>query len=303
MTRFSQVKASSMSIKSALLGLTLAAGLSLAIAAPVSAEEAEEMQPVRQNWSFAGILGSYDQVQLQRGFKIYQQVCSNCHALSLISFRNLMDKSGPGFTEGQIKALAASYDKIKDMNDAGDIVDRKGRLSDAFPWAYPNATAAAATLGVAPPDMSLLAKARSYERGFPGFLLDMLPLTAYQEKGVDYIYSLLVNGYVEPPKGYDLPAGTYYNAVYPGHKIAMANPLNLLFDEKTSKPGDPAFYDDKTVFTREQAARDVSSFLMWAAEPRLEERKRLGVKVMIFLAVFAFLLLLVKRRIWANIAH
>lgn len=303
MTRFSQVKASSMSIKSALLGLTLAAGLSLAIAAPVSAEEAQEMTPVRQNWSFAGILGSYDQVQLQRGFKIYQQVCSNCHALSLISFRNLMDKSGPGFTDGQIKALAASYDKIRDMNDTGDIVDRKGRLSDAFPWAYPNATAAAATLGVAPPDMSLLAKARSYERGFPGFLLDMLPLTAYQEKGVDYIYSLLVNGYVEPPKDYDLPAGTYYNAVYPGHKIAMANPLNLLFDEKTNKPGDPAFYDDKTVFTREQAARDVSSFLMWAAEPRLEERKRLGVKVMIFLAVFAFLLLLVKRRIWANIAH
>ncbi len=292
-----------MSIKSALLGLTLAAGLSLAIAAPVSAEEAQEMTPVRQNWSFAGILGSYDQVQLQRGFKIYQQVCSNCHALSLISFRNLMDKSGPGFTDGQIKALAASYDKIRDMNDTGDIVDRKGRLSDAFPWAYPNATAAAATLGVAPPDMSLLAKARSYERGFPGFLLDMLPLTAYQEKGVDYIYSLLVNGYVEPPKDYDLPAGTYYNAVYPGHKIAMANPLNLLFDEKTNKPGDPAFYDDKTVFTREQAARDVSSFLMWAAEPRLEERKRLGVKVMIFLAVFAFLLLLVKRRIWANIAH
>ena len=287
-------------IKSAILCLAMVASIGLSTAAKASEEL--EMLPQRQSWSFSGILGKYDQAQLQRGFKVYEKICSSCHGLSLISFRNLMDKGGPGYTEAEVKAKAAEY-KIKDMNDTGDMVERKGRPSDTFPWAYPNATAAAATLGVAPPDMSLLAKARSYERGFPGFLLDMLPFTTYQEKGVDYIYSLLIYGYVEPPKGYDLPAGSNYNTIYPGHKIAMANPLNLLFDEKTNKPSDPAFYDDKTPFTREQAARDISAFLMWTADPKLEERKAMGVKVMIFLSVFAFLLLLIKRKIWAGIAH
>ena len=286
-------------IKSAILGAALVAGLGFGIA---RAEEAEDMLPERQTWSFAGVFGKYDQAQLQRGFKVYKEVCSNCHGLSMVSFRNLAEKGGPGFSVEQVKALAATY-KVKDLNDVGETVDRAARPSDAFPWAYANAQAAAATLGVAPPDMSLLAKARSYERGFPWFILDMLPFTAYQEKGPDYIYSLLVKGYVEPPKGFELPEGSNYNAIYPGHKIAMANPLNLLFDEKTGKPSDPAFYDDGTPFTREQVGHDVTAFLMWAAEPKLEERKNLGFKVMIFLAIFAFLLLLVKRKVWADIAH
>ena len=298
-----QMKAKPMSgIKSIMFGAALALSAAIQMFGPAQAEEHEGMLPERQTWSFAGVFGKYDQGQLQRGFKVYKEVCSNCHALSLISFRNLGDKGGPGFSEGQVKALAAEY-KVKDLNDAGEMVDRPARPSDAYPWAYPNTTAAAATLGVSPPDMSLLAKARSYERGFPGFILDMLPLTAYQEKGVDYIYSLLVNGYTAPPAGFELPEGSNYNAIYPGHKIAMANPLNLLFDEKTNKPSDPAYYADKTPFTREQAARDVTAFMMWTAEPKLEERKRLGFRVMIFLGVFAALLFLVKRKVWAGLAH
>ena len=291
----------------ALLGFALAGGFSTPVTAAETAGKAaeggghgEEMKPTRENWSFSGPLGGYNQAQLQRGFKIYREVCSNCHGLSLIAFRNLADKGGPAFSEGQVKALAAEY-KVKDLSDTGDTVERAARPSDYFPWAYANTAAAAATLGVSPPDMSLLAKARSYERGFPNFLLDMLPVTAYQEKGADYIYSLLIHGYIEPPKGFELPEGSNYNAIYPGNKIAMANPLNLLFDEKTNKPSDPDYYADKTPFTREQAARDVTAFLMWAAEPKLEERKKTGLIVMLFLAVLTALLFLVKRKVWAGL--
>ena len=291
-------------IQSATIGLALAAFVGLAPLAMASARaaegEMEEMVPERQSWSFSGPFGGYDQGQLQRGFKIYRNVCSNCHSLNLISLRNLMERGGPGFSEGQVKALSAEY-KVKDLNDAGEVAERPGRPSDAFPWAYANPLAAAATLGVAPPDMSLLAKARSYERGFPGFLLDMLPFFSYQEKGPDYIYALLVKGYMEPPKGMEMPDGSNYNVIYPGHKIAMANPLNLLFDEKTNKPSEPDYYSDGTPFTREQAARDIISFMMWAAEPKLEERKSVGLAVMVFLAIFASLLYFVKKKIWARL--
>ena len=304
MSNVSSVKAKSMSrIISITSGLALASLLGFAAIAigPARAAEPEgDMQPERQGWSFSGPLGGYDQGQLQRGFKIYREVCANCHSLNLISFRNFGDRGGPAFSEGQVKALAAEY-KIKDLNDAGEAIERPGRPSDAFPWAYANPQAAAATLGVAPPDMSLLAKARSYERGFPWFVLDMLPFSSYQEKGPDYIYSLLVKGYVEPPKGMDMPAGSNYNAIYPGHRIAMANPLNLMFDEKTNKPSDPGYYTDGTPFTREQAARDVTSFLMWAADPKLEERKQIGLTVTVFLAIFAGLLYLVKKKIWGRL--
>ena len=298
-----QSKAKSMTpLKSVILGVALAAGLAMASTGALRASEVPEMLPDRQSWSFAGMFGTYDQAQLQRGFKIYQQVCSNCHSLSMVAFRNLADKGGPSFSPEQVKALAATY-KVKDMNDVGEVAERNGRPSDYFPWSYANPAAAAATLGVAPPDMTLLAKARSYERGFPNFLLDMLPFTAYQEKGPDYIYSLLVKGYTAPPKGFEVAEGSYYNAIYPGHNIHMANPLNLLFDEATDKPGDAAFYEDGTPFTRQQAGRDIAAFLMWTAEPKLEERKKTGLRVMIFLAVFASLLFFVKRKVWAGIAH
>ena len=282
--------------------LSLLATLLAATCGGVEAQERGHEAGVaieRQSWSFWGPLGGFDKGQLQRGFKIYKEVCANCHSMNLVAFRNLGEAGGPGFSAGQVKALAASY-KVKDgPNDAGDMFERAGLSSDHIPWNFANPNAARAALGALPPDMSLLAKARSYARPFAMFLVD--PLLQYQEKGPDYIVALLSKGYVEAPHGIELPAGTYYNSVFPGGKIAMANPLDLIFDAGTDKPSDAAFYTDGTVPTRVQVARDISAFLMWTAEPKLEERKQTGFKVMIFLAVFAALLLLVKRRIWAGL--
>jgi len=249
-------------------------------AQPGPAEKQEQPNPPRQEWSFYGPFGRYDQAQLQRGFQVYHEVCSNCHSLELVAFRNLADPGGPGFSEAQVKALAATY-KIKDgPNDAGEMFERPGRPSDYFPWNFANEQAAKAALGAAPPDMSLLAKARTYERGFPLFLID--PIIQYQEQGADYIYALL-NGYTNDN---DLN----WNEYFPGHKIAMPKPLgDGIVDYKDGSP--------KTV---QQYAKDVGAFLMWAAEPKLEERKRLGFGVLIFLIVYALLLFAVKKKIWAR---
>lgn len=250
-------------------------------ASPGATAETEQPNPPRQSWSFAGPFGTYDRAQLQRGFKVYKDVCSNCHALSLISFRNLGDPGGPGFSEAQIKALAATY-KIKDgPNDAGEMFERPGRPSDRFPWNFPNPQAARASLGVAPPDMSLLAKARSYERGFPLFIADAL--TQFQEQGPDYIVAIM--------EGYTKDGDPNWNEYFPGHKIAMPKPLS---DGQVE-------YTDGSPQTVHQYAQDVAAFLMWAAEPKLEERKRMGFRVFVFLIVFAGLLYFVKRRIWAGV--
>src|SRR5262249_31927552 len=175
----------------------------------------EQPTPPPEKWSFAGPWGFYDQAQLQRGFQVYREICSNCHSLKLLAFRNLADPGGPRFSEKQVKALAATY-KIKDgPNDSGEMFERPGRPSDYLPWNFANEQAARAAPGAVPPDMSLLAKARSYERGFPYFLIDFS--TQYQEQGPDYIYALL-NGYTKN----DDPA---WNKYFPGHKIAMPKPL------------------------------------------------------------------------------
>jgi ubiquinol-cytochrome c reductase cytochrome c1 subunit len=240
----------------------------------------EQLTPPPQQWSFAGPLGFYDQAQLQRGFQVYREVCSNCHPLKFIAFRNLADPGGPGFSEQQVKALAATY-KIKDgPNDSGEMFERPGRPSDYFPWNFPNDQAARAALGAVPPDMSLLANARSYERGFPYFLIDFF--TQYQEQGPDYIYALL-NGYTKD----DDPS---WNNYFPGHKIAMPKPL-------TDGIVDYADGSPKTV---PQYAKDVTAFLMWAAEPKLEERKKLGMSVLGFLGVYALLLFAAKKKIWSR---
>ncbi len=237
--------------------------------------------PERQSWSFAGPFGKYDRAQLQRGFKVYREVCSNCHSLKLVAFRDLMDADGPDFSEAEAKALAEEY-KIKDgPNEAGEMFERPGRLSDYFPPPFPNEQAARAAFGAVPPDMSLLAKARTYERGFPLFLID--PIIQYQERGVDYIYALL-NGYTNDKD----PSWDEY---FPGHKIAMPNPLS----------DGVVDYADGSPKTVKQYAKDISAFLMWAAEPKLVERKRIGFRVLIYLGVFAFLLYLVKRKIWARL--
>jgi ubiquinol-cytochrome c reductase cytochrome b/c1 subunit len=208
-----------MTMTRSFIALSLAAGVSLA-ALPAAAQEAASPPPPRQSWSFAGPFGKYDEAQLQRGFKIYREVCSNCHSMNFLSFRNLADAGGPGFSEAQAAAVAAEY-KISDVDDKGQPIERAGRPADYFPAPFPNAAAAAAANGVAPPDMSTLAKARGYTRGFPWFIFDIF--TQYQELGPDYIHGILT-GYEKAPKDFKLPSGGHYNKYFPGHNIAMPQP-------------------------------------------------------------------------------
>lgn len=243
-------------------------------------------KPAELRWSFSGPFGTYDRAQLQRGLQVYREVCAACHGLSLVAFRTLGQPGGPEFSAAQVAAIAAEY-KIKDgPNDQGEMFERPGRPADHFPSPFPNEQAAQAAMGgVAPPDLSVMAKARTYERGFPTFLFDIV--TQYQEAGVDYMAALL-DGYQDAPAGFTLPDGRYYNKYFPGHTIAMPPPLS---DGQVS-------YTDGTPTTVAQYAKDVTAFLAWAAEPHLEARKRMGMQVMIYLLVFATLLYLTKKQIW-----
>ena len=253
-------------------------------AADAAADEGQP-SPSRQSWSFSGFFGTYNQEQLQRGFKVYREVCSTCHRLS-IPFRTLGDPSGPGFSEGQVKALAATYQITNDApNDKGEIFKRPGIPSDIIPppEAYPNPEAAAATFGKAPPDMWVLVKARKYERGFPWFIFDALPFVQYQEVGADYVYAIL--------NGYTHPKDPQWNLYFPGHRIAMPQPLN---DGQVE-------YTDGTPAKLTNYAQDVTAFLSWAAEPTLAERKKIGLRVMIFLIVLAGLLYFTKKKVWASL--
>lgn len=270
------------------LGLAgLALGAVLAAASPAFAAGGHVEKPPRMEWTFAGPFGFYDDAQLQRGFKVFREVCAACHSIKKLSFRNLAEPGGPGFTEEQVKALAAEYTIQDGPNEAGEMFERPGRPSDRFPSPFPNEQAARAAMGGAyPPDMSVLAKARTYKVGFPGFIFDIF--TQYQENGVDYIHALIAEGYVDPPEGFKLAEGTNYNKFMPGNQIAMAAPL----------VDDQVEYTDGTPQTVDQYSRDVSAFLMWAAEPHLEARKELGFKVMIFLIVFASLLYFTKKKVW-----
>jgi len=254
---------------------------------PASAQDA----PPRQHWSFSGPFGIYDTAQLQRGFKIYREVCSNCHSLKLLSFRNLAEPGGPGFTEAQASAIAATFQVTDGPNDQGQMFQRPGKISDHFPPPFANdETARAALGGKLPPDMSVLAKARSYEWGFPWFIVDAF--TGYQEDGPDYIHAIL-NGYTDPPPGFALPPGGQYNKYFPGGAIGMPKPLS---DGQVE-------YTDGTPTTVDQYGLDVGAFLMWAAEPKLDERKRLGFQVVIFLIVLSGLLYLTKKRVWHAVLH
>jgi ubiquinol-cytochrome c reductase cytochrome c1 subunit len=272
----------------------------LAALGATSAVAAEAVQPPRQDWSFAGFFGRYNQTQLQRGFKVYREVCSACHSMSNVPFRTLAQPGGPGFSEDQVAALAAEYQVKAGPNDMGEYYERNGRPSDRIPPPFPNKPAAAAANGgAAPPDFSVIAKARTYERGFPWFLIDILPGFTYVEQGPDYITALL-NGYEEPEHGIEVPAGKYYNKYFPGHIIAMPKPLA---DGQVDYPKD-ANGQPQAPETLEQYAKDVSAFLMWAAEPHLDQRKRTGFQVLAFLLVFAGLLYFTKKRIWSRVeAH
>lgn len=270
------------------LGLAgLALGAVLAAATSAFAAGGHVEKPPRMEWTFAGPFGFYDDAQLQRGFKVFREVCSACHSMKKLSFRNLAEPGGPGFTEEQVKALAAEYTIQDGPNDAGEMFERPGRPSDRFPSPFPNEQAARTAMGGAyPPDMSVLAKARTYTVGFPGFIFDIF--TQYQENGVDYIHALIAEGYVDPPEHFKLADGANYNKFMPGNQIAMAKPLT----------DDQVEYTDGTPQTVDQYSRDVAAFLMWAAEPHLEARKELGFKVMIFLIVFASLLYFTKKKVW-----
>jgi cytochrome c1 len=279
-----------MTLHRALAALALAGAVFAAASAqPAQAQEHGTVTPTRQKWSFAGPFGTYDPAQLQRGFKVYREVCSACHSLELVAFRNLADPGGPGYTPAQAAAVAADY-KIKDINDQGEPIERPGRVADHFPPVFPNEAAARAAYGgAAPPDLSVMAKARTYESGFPWFLLDMT-FMPYQEQGPDYIVALLT-GFSEPPHGQTVPEGSYYNKYFPGNTIKMPPPLQ---DGQVT-------YEDGSPQTVQQYAKDVAAFLMWTAEPTLEARKRIGFQVLIFLIIFSGLLYFTKKKVWADV--
>jgi len=253
------------------------------------AQAAEQVVPPRQSWSFSGPFGTFDRGQLQRGLKVYREVCAACHGLSRISFRNLAEPGGPGFSSAQAAAIAAEYKITDGPNDEGEMFQRDGQIGDRFPSPFANEQAARASNGGAYPlDLSLIAKARTYERGFPWFVFDVF--TQYQEQGPDYLTALLT-GYEEPPAGFKLPPGSNYNHYFPGHAIGMPNPLSEGQVE----------YTDGTPGTVENYAKDVTAFLTWAAEPHMEARKRIGIQVMLFLLVFAGLLYFTKRKVWSTV--
>lgn len=246
--------------------------------------------PKQESWSFSGPFGTYDKGQLQRGLKVYKEVCAACHSMNLVSFRNL---EALGYSPEQVKAFAAEYEVTDGPNADGEMFTRKAIATDHFPPPFPNVNAAAAANnGAAPPDFSLIAKARGVERGFPTFIFDIF--TQYAEAGPDYIHALLTGYDEQPPAGMHIPEGTHYNPYFiAGKSLAMAKPLS----------DDQVTYDDGSPQTVDQYAHDVSAFLMWSAEPHLEERKKIGFRVIIFLVLFAGLVYIAKRSIWSNVKH
>ena len=238
----------------------------LMLAAPAMAAEGEAALP-REEWSFSGIFGTFDRASAQRGFQVYKEVCSNCHSMRLAYYRNL---EGIGIPAADVKAIAASV-QIPTINEEGQPAERPGLPSDHFHSPFPNDRAArAANNGALPPDFSVIEKAR--------------------EGGADYIHALL-NGYGEPPADIKIGQGLYYNKWFPGHQIAMPQPLQ----------DDQVTYTDGTKPTVEQMSRDVSTFLTYIANPEMESRKRNGVKIVIFLALLTGVTYVVKRKVWADV--
>ncbi|WP_245412394.1 cytochrome c1 [Notoacmeibacter ruber] len=247
-------------------------------------------KPMHVDWSFAGPFGHYDIGQLQRGLKIYKEVCSACHSMKRVAFRDLEEL---GYSEAQVKTFAADYEVEDGPNADGDMFTRPATGSDRFPSPFPNEeAAAAANNGAAPPDFSLLAKARAVERGFPHFIFDIF--TGYAENGPDYIYSLLHGYDEETPEHIELPDGVNYNPYFiSAAGLAMAKPI---FEGMVD-------YDDGSPQTLDQYSKDIAAFMMWAAEPKLEQRKKIGLRVMLFLVLFGALLWLTKRKVWHSVKH
>jgi len=232
---------------------------------------AEEKKLLTTDWSFKGFFGKFDRASLQRGYQVYTEVCASCHSMKYLSYRNLAEKGGPEFSEEQAKAIAASFEVTDGPNDDGEMFTRPAKLSDKFVSPYQNDKEAIASNGGAyPPDMSVLVKARS--------------------GGADYIYSLLL-GYDNPPSEVILDDGVYYNKYMYGNMIKMPNPLS----------DDLIEYNDGTKASEKQMAKDVVTFLVWAAEPHLEARHKIGFKAIVYLIILSILAYLSMKKLWSRI--
>ena len=222
----------------------------------------------KHNWSFKGLTGTFDKSSVQRGFKVYREVCSGCHSMSLLYYRDLIDI---GFSNEEVKAIAAEYMVIDGPNEEGELFERPAKPSDRFVSPFSNEQEArVSNNGSYPPDLSVITKAKKH--------------------GPDYIYNLLL-GYTDPPVDFELGEGMYYNKWKEGHQISMAQPLDEGYVD----------YDDGTENTLPQLAEDITTFLVWSAEPELEERKKLGIKVLLFFIVLGSIVFIVKNRLWRGI--
>ncbi len=226
---------------------------------------------LKQKWSFQSFFGKFDRASLQRGYQVYAEVCASCHSMQYLSYRNLMEKGGPEFSEEQAKAIAANFEVTDGPNSDGEMFTRPGKLSDKFVMPYANVEEAKLSNGGAyPPDMSVLLKARS--------------------GGADYIYSVLL-GYEDPPEGMKLDDGVYYNKYMYGNKIKMPQQL---YDDLVT-------YVDGTAATPEQMAKDITTFMAWTAEPKLEERHKFGFRAISYLIILTILVYFSMKKIWSRI--
>ena len=256
-------------------GWTTLAGAALTAAAivlaPLPAQAASDYKAPRDvAWSWEGPFGTFDRAAVQRGFQVYKEVCSACHGMQYLRYRNLGDEGGPGFSEAEVKAIAAAYQVTDGPNDDGDMFERPGQPKDPFVKPFANEQIARlANNGAYPPDLSLMTKAR--------------------DGGADYVYSLLT-GYEDAPADIQMQPGMNYNPYFPGMQIAMAQPI---YPDQVS-------YADGTEATVSQMTRDVVTFMHWAAEPKLEQRKQTGFVVMTFLIILAGLLYFTQRKIWSD---
>tara|TARA_B100000965_G_scaffold234408_1_gene196343 strand:+ start:17 stop:802 length:786 start_codon:yes stop_codon:yes gene_type:complete len=231
----------------------------------------EQQDLLKVDWSFKSFFGKFDRASLQRGYQVYNEVCASCHSLKHLSYRNLAEKGGPEFTEAEAKAIASNFEVTDGPNSDGEMFERPAKLSDRFVMPYSNVQEAiVANGGAYPPDMSVLVKAR--------------------KGGADYIYSVLM-GYEDPPAGMELDDGVYYNKYMYGNKIKMASPLSEDIIE----------YSDGTKATMDQMAKDVTTFLQWAAEPHLESRHKMGFRVVVYLIVLTILVYFSMKKIWSRI--
>jgi len=252
-------------LKSAVTAVALATAI---LTTGAAMAEGGTPTPPKIDWSFSGPFGVYDRGATQRGFQVYKEVCSACHSMNLLHYRQL---EGIGYSKDEIKAIAATVEVTDGPNDEGDMFTRPGKPADRFVAPFANSKAAAASNnGKAPPDLTLMVKAR--------------------KGGADYVHGILTGYKDTPPAGVQIPDGGNYNEFFPGHVIAMAPPLS----------DDAVEYSDGTKATLDQEARDVATFLAWAAEPEMEARKTMGIKVLLFLLVLTGMLYAVKRQVWKD---